>query len=104
MIRRIRVRAGGEKHRDGNPCAVSDHADEPSAATHEQRPRTVTADKVVKSVRYCAVGCAQNVYGTEWERLDLDTPMDMVAERVVRTRREGWQWEGGADERVGRHP
>ncbi|EXU65102.1 formate dehydrogenase [Streptomyces sp. PRh5] len=113
-----------------------------SAATREQRPRTVTADKVVKSVcPYCAVGCAQNVYvrddrvvqiegdpdspvsrgrlcpkgsaslqlttgdsrrhevlyrrpyGTDWERLDLDTAMDMVVERVIRTRREGWQWK-----------
>jgi formate dehydrogenase major subunit len=32
-------------------------------------------------------------HGTEWERLDLDTAMDMIAERVLRTRREGWQWE-----------
>ncbi|MFD7708801.1 formate dehydrogenase [Streptomyces sp. NPDC059785] len=32
-------------------------------------------------------------YGTDWEPLDLETAMDMVAERVVRTRRETWQWE-----------
>ncbi|GGI97493.1 formate dehydrogenase [Streptomyces brasiliensis] len=32
-------------------------------------------------------------YGTDWEPLDLDTAMDMVAERVVRTRRETWEWE-----------
>ena len=25
--------------------------------------------------------------------LDLDTAMDMVADRVIRTRRETWQWE-----------
>jgi formate dehydrogenase major subunit len=30
-------------------------------------------------------------YGTEWERLDLETAMDMIADRVVRTRRETWQ-------------
>ncbi|GII62936.1 formate dehydrogenase subunit alpha [Sphaerisporangium krabiense] len=30
-------------------------------------------------------------YGAEWERLDLDTAMEMVADRVVRTRRETWQ-------------
>ena len=113
-----------------------------SAHTRSLRPRTDTADRVVKSVcPYCAVGCAQNVYvsggrvvqiegdpdspvsrgrlcpkgsatlqlttgdarrhevlyrrpyGTEWERLDLDTALDMVVERVVRTRRETWQWE-----------
>ncbi|MET7437866.1 formate dehydrogenase [Streptomyces sp. NPDC005496] len=32
-------------------------------------------------------------YGTGWEPLDLDTAMDMVAERVVRTRRDTWEWE-----------
>jgi formate dehydrogenase major subunit len=32
-------------------------------------------------------------HGTEWEHLDLDTAMDMIADRVVATRREGWQWE-----------
>lgn len=30
-------------------------------------------------------------YGTEWERLDLDTAMEMIADRVLRTRRETWQ-------------
>jgi formate dehydrogenase major subunit len=32
-------------------------------------------------------------HGTEWERLDLETAMDMIADRVVRTRRETWQQE-----------
>ncbi|MBR7825568.1 molybdopterin-dependent oxidoreductase [Actinospica sp. MGRD01-02] len=32
-------------------------------------------------------------YASEWEALDLETAMDMVAERVVRTRRETWQRE-----------
>jgi formate dehydrogenase major subunit len=34
-------------------------------------------------------------YGTEWETLDLDTAMDMIADRVIAARREGWQWESG---------
>jgi formate dehydrogenase major subunit len=34
-------------------------------------------------------------YGTGWERLDLDTAMDMIADRVVKTRRETWEWESG---------
>ena len=107
-------------------------------------PRTVTADKVVKSVcPYCAVGCGQNVYvsgekvvhiegdpdspisrgrlcpkgsaslqlttgssrrhevlyrrphGTEWEPLTLDEAMDMIVDRVIKARREGWQWDSG---------
>jgi formate dehydrogenase major subunit len=113
-----------------------------SAHTAALRPRTATADRVVKSVcPYCAVGCAQNLYvkddkviqiegdpdaphsrgrlcpkgsatlqlttgdsreqhvlyrrphGTDWERLDLETAMDMVADKFVATRREGWEWE-----------
>lgn len=32
-------------------------------------------------------------HGTEWERLDLDTAMDMIADRVIEARRAGWQWE-----------
>ncbi|WP_030382984.1 MULTISPECIES: formate dehydrogenase [unclassified Streptomyces] len=113
-----------------------------SAPTAHLRPRTDTAERVVKSIcPYCAVGCGQEVYvkdgkvvqiegdpdspvsrgrlcpkgsatlqlttgparehqvlyrrphGTDWETLDLDTAMDMVAERVVNTRRETWEWE-----------
>lgn len=32
-------------------------------------------------------------YGTDWEELDLDTAMNMVADRVVDTREETWQEE-----------
>jgi formate dehydrogenase major subunit len=32
-------------------------------------------------------------YGADWEDLPLDTAMDMIADRVLRSRREGWQWE-----------
>jgi formate dehydrogenase major subunit len=32
-------------------------------------------------------------YGTDWEPLDLETAMDMVADRVVETRRRTWEWE-----------
>lgn len=113
-----------------------------SVRTEELRPRTSTADRVVKSVcPYCAVGCGQDVYvrdgrvvhiegdpdspisrgrlcpkgsaslqlttgsgrehqvryrrpgGTEWEPLPLDEAMDMIADRVIEARRQGWQWE-----------
>jgi formate dehydrogenase major subunit len=32
-------------------------------------------------------------HGTEWEQLSLDQAMDMIADRVIATRRQGWQWE-----------
>lgn len=45
----------------------------------------VTSDLRPRKVRY------RRPYGTEWEELDLDTAMDMVADRVLKTRRETWQ-------------
>jgi formate dehydrogenase major subunit len=32
-------------------------------------------------------------FGSEWEDLDLDTAMDMIADRVLAARRHGWQQE-----------
>jgi formate dehydrogenase major subunit len=113
-----------------------------SSASARLRPRTATADEVVKSVcPYCAVGCGQNVYvsdgrvvqiegdpdspvsrgrlcpkgaatlelttgpgrehqvlyrrpgGADWEALELETAMDMIADRVIAARRVGWEEE-----------
>jgi formate dehydrogenase major subunit len=30
-------------------------------------------------------------HGTEWEELDLETAMDMIAERILRTREQTWE-------------
>ena len=111
-----------------------------SAHTEQITARTVTADRVARSVcPYCAVGCGQKVFvkdekviqiegdpdspisrgrlcpkgsasknlvtsplretkvryrrpfGTEWEDLDLDTAMEMIADRVLAARRAGWE-------------
>jgi formate dehydrogenase major subunit len=32
-------------------------------------------------------------HGTDWEVLPLETAMDMIADRVIASRRAGWQWE-----------
>lgn len=122
-----------------------------SRATEELTARTVTADRVARSVcPYCAVGCGQLVYvkdeqvvqiegdpdspisrgrlcpkgsaskslvtgtarldkvryrrpyGTEWEELDLPVAMDMIADRVVRTRERTWQDLDAKDRKVRR--
>jgi formate dehydrogenase major subunit len=121
-----------------DPVGLRDSAR--SAAHVGVRPRTETADRVVRSIcPYCAVGCGQRVYvkdeqvidiegdpdspisrgrlcpkgsatrnlvqsplrekkvkyrrpsGTEWEDLPLDRAMDMIADRVIKARAEGWQ-------------
>jgi len=47
----------------------------------------VNSDRRVTKVRY------RRPYGTDWEDLDLDTAMDMIADRVIETRRRTWQDE-----------
>jgi formate dehydrogenase major subunit len=47
----------------------------------------VQAPGRVTTVRY------RRPHGTEWEDLDLDTALDMIADRVIETRRETWEWE-----------
>jgi formate dehydrogenase major subunit len=32
-------------------------------------------------------------YASDWEELDLERAMDMIADRVIESRRKGWQWE-----------
>ena len=39
---------------------------------------------------------------TEWQELDLDTAMDMIADRVVESREQGWEWENDHGHRVRR--
>ena len=122
-----------------------------SARSETLRPRTATADRVVKSVcPYCAVGCGQNIYvkderviqiegdpdspisrgrlcpkgsaseqlvnspvreyrvkyrrpyAREWESLDLDTAMDMIAERLIAARDTGWEQEDDEGRRLNR--
>ena len=122
-----------------------------SRRTEALRPRTESADRVVRSIcPYCAVGCGQLVYvqderitniegdpdspisrgclcpkgaatfqlvtgshrlqtvlyrkprGTRWEEISLAEAMDMVAERVRRTRDLHWEAKTGEGRRVNR--
>ncbi len=46
----------------------------------------VTSPTRITKVRY------RRPNGTDWEDLDLDTAMDMIADRVIATRRRTWEW------------
>ncbi len=48
-----------------------------------------TGDARQYKVRY------RGPYAAGWEDLDLDTAMDMIADRVIAARRQGWQWDDG---------
>ncbi|HWH92826.1 MAG TPA: hypothetical protein VNT03_03110 [Baekduia sp.] len=41
-------------------------------------------------------------HGTEWEELDLETAMDMIADRVIAARENGWQTTDEHGRRVDR--
>jgi formate dehydrogenase major subunit len=56
----------------------------------------VTSATRVTKVRY------RRPHGTEWEDLDLDTAMDMIADRVIATRKQFWQWEDEQGRRLRR--
>jgi formate dehydrogenase major subunit len=45
----------------------------------------VTSPSRITTVRY------RRPYGTQWEDLDLDTAMEMIADRVLDARRKTWQ-------------
>jgi formate dehydrogenase major subunit len=47
----------------------------------------VTSPGRLTKVRY------RRPHGTEWEDLDLDTAMDMIADRVIKTHKQFWEWE-----------
>ncbi|NYD55784.1 formate dehydrogenase major subunit [Nocardioides marinisabuli] len=47
----------------------------------------VTSSSRVTTVRY------RRPHGTEWEDLDRETALDMIADRVIATRKQFWEWE-----------
>ena len=49
----------------------------------------VTSPTRVTTVKY------RRPFATDWEDLDLDTAMEMIADRVLEARRKGWQEQDG---------
>ena len=41
-------------------------------------------------------------YGTQWEELDLETAVDMIADRIIKTRNETWEETTPEGKRVAR--
>jgi len=84
-----------------------------SGGTHPPRKKVIQIegdpDSPVSRGRLCPKGSAslqlttggarqykikyRRPFGREWEDLDLDTAMDMIADRVIAARRHGWQDE-----------
>jgi formate dehydrogenase major subunit len=56
----------------------------------------VTSPGRVTTVRY------RRPYGTDWEELPLDVAMEMIADRIIRTREQTWQERDDQGRRVSR--
>jgi formate dehydrogenase major subunit len=91
---KVFVKDGQVTQIEGNPASpISRGRLCPKGSASKQ---LVTSPSRVTTVRY------RRPHGTEWEDLDLDTAMDMIADRVVRTRRQFWQWDDEKGRRVRR--
>jgi formate dehydrogenase major subunit len=76
--------------RDGQVIQIEGNPDSPISRGRlcpkgSASKQLVTGPQREHEVRYRAP------YATEWQDLDLDTAMDMVADRVLDARRKGWQ-------------
>lgn len=91
---KVFVKDGAVTQIEGNPASpISRGRLCPKGSASKQ---LVTSPSRVTKVRY------RRPHGTEWEDLDLDTAVDMIADRVIDTRRRYWEWEDGEGRRTRR--
>ena len=82
---KVFVKDGEVTQIEGNPASpISRGRLCPKGSASKQ---LVTSPTRVTKVRY------RRPHGTEWEDLDLDTAVDMIADRVIATRKQFWEWE-----------
>lgn len=76
--------------RDGKVTHIEGNTDSPVSRGHLCPKGAASFQLVTNSNRIHQV-LYRPPNGTEWETLDLDTAMDMVAERVIATRERTWE-------------
>lgn len=54
-------------------------------------PKGSASKQLVTSPTRVTHALYRRPYGQDWERIDLDTALEMIADRVVSTRRDTWQ-------------
>jgi formate dehydrogenase major subunit len=87
--------------KDGNIVQIEGNPDSPVnrgrlCPKGSASKQLVTSPTRVTKIRY------RRPYGTEWEDLDLDTAMHMIADRVLDARRKTWQSADGQGRRLDR--
>lgn len=82
---KVFVKDGKVTQIEGNPASpISRGRLCPKGSASKQ---LVTSPTRVTKVRY------RRPFSTDWEDLDLDTAVDMIADRVIKTRKQFWEWE-----------
>jgi formate dehydrogenase major subunit len=75
---------------DGRVTQIEGDPDSPISRGRLCPKGSASKDLVTNPLRQTTV-LYRRRFGTEWEPLDLDTAMDMIAERVLDARAKGWQ-------------
>jgi formate dehydrogenase major subunit len=88
-VRRVE---GGEVGRDRKVVQIEGDKDSPVSRGRLCPKGSASLQLTTGSARRYQV-LYRRPHGTEWEALGLDEAMDMIADRVIAARREGWQWE-----------
>jgi formate dehydrogenase major subunit len=82
---RVYVKDGAISQIEGDPDSpVSRGRLCPKGSASKQ---LVTSSSREYKIRY------RRPFGTQWEDLDLEVAMDMIADRVIKSREESWEWE-----------
>jgi formate dehydrogenase major subunit len=76
--------------RDGRVTQIEGDPDSPISRGRLCPKGSASKNLVTSPLRQTKVRY-RRPYGTEWEDLDLDTAMDMIADRVIAARAAGWQ-------------
>ena len=79
---------------DGEVVQIEGNWDAPHSRGRLCPKGSATLQLTTGDSRECHV-LYRRPYASDWERLDLETAMDMVADRIVRDRRETWEWVQG---------
>jgi formate dehydrogenase major subunit len=77
-------------HRDGKVTQIEGDPDSPISRGRLCPKGSASKNLVTSPLRQQHV-LYRKPYGTEWQRLDLDTAMDMIADRVVAAREQTWE-------------
>ncbi len=78
--------------RDGKVVQIEGDPDSP-VSRGRLCPKGSASKQLVTSSRRELKVKYRPAHGTAWQELDLETAMDMIADRVIKTRAESWQWE-----------